>query len=87
MSLHISHPYALHGRIIRFHRNDNRSHSSKAHHTLSATSTLETLRMLPSKCPESNNLVSKYIEDQTDVQYNDNNPAVADTEGEEGPRQ
>ncbi len=84
-SLHISRPYALHGRIIRFHRNDNQSHLSKAQHTVSATSVSETLRVLPSKYPESNNLFSEYIEDQTDIQYND--PAVADTEGEEKPKQ
>lgn len=84
-NLHISRPYALHARTVRFHRNDdNRIRSSTTHSMVpgpQAAASLETHGMPLSELPESHNSFSEYTENQTDTQYDD--PAEANTEGKE----
>jgi hypothetical protein len=79
-SLRIVHPYATRARIVRSHRNDNRTVSS--HSVLSiASASLEAHGMLLSdRHPESDNLSSEYIAD-LDIQHAD--PAEANTRGKE----
>lgn len=87
-NIHISRPYALRARTVRFHRIDNRTGSSTTHSTIAAAS-LETLGMLRSEHPESDNPFSEYNEDQTDLQHDDqtdiqhDDPAEANTDGKE----
>ena len=75
-SLRVSHPNAPHARAVRFHRKDGRTGMSR---TLSIAPS-ESLGMLFSNHPESDNLLSEYIASQTDIQHND--PAEDNT-GEE----
>jgi len=85
-TLCISRPYAPHARTVRFHRNENWIASSTSHSMVSkSAASSETLEMLLSKNPESNNLFSEYISNQTDIQHND--PAEASAEGKEKSKQ
>jgi hypothetical protein len=70
-SVCISRPYAPRARTFTFHHNGNPT-GSKTHAIVSAVSS-ETLGMLISKQPESDNSFSKYIADQTDMQHDDPN--------------